>query len=537
MNARAKPRAATKRKSKSPLLYEKFTADEINLLLASLDDLSVAEQEELLAVVEELERREQARACRDDLLTFVKHMYPEYKVGRHHKRLADLLMAVERGEKPRITVSIAPRHGKSLLTSTYFPAWYLGRNPTKKLMVISHTADLAVEFGRKVRNIVASDEYGRIFPGVALAADSKSAGRWSTSHSGEFYAGGVGGALAGRGAHCLIIDDAHSEQDILSGNFQVFDEAYTWYVTGARTRLMSGGSVAIVGTRWSPDDLIGRAVAEGAKNPEADQFEVFEFPAILESVAEDGSTVQKALWPEMFPLASLLQTKATMPTFQWNAQYQQQPTSEEAAIIPRDAWRRWRLPDPPDCEYVIMALDAAAEAHNRADYTAITTWGVFYNEENSRNELILLNSMRMRIEFPELKKLAMAQYRQWEPDSFIVEKKSNGVALYQELRRMGMSVQEFTPSRGTATNPNTKMARLNAVADIVTSGLVWVPDTRWAEELVEEVAGFPFARNDDITDTVVMSLTRYRNGGFLRLPTDEPDRERYFKSHRGGRYY
>jgi hypothetical protein len=180
-----------------------------------------------------------------------------------------------------------------------------------------------------------------------------------------------------------------------------------------------------------------------------------------------------------------------------------------------------------------MSLDAAAESHNRADFTALTTWGVFFNEEASAYHIILLNSIKRRVEFPELKRLAYEEYEEWEPDSFIVEKKSSGVALYQELRRMGVYVQEFTPHRGTGD----KMARLNSVSDIVQSGLVWVPETRWAEELVEEVAGFPFVSHDDLVDATVMVLMRFRQGGFIRLPTDEPEDIKYFKSRRHGGYY
>jgi predicted phage terminase large subunit-like protein len=270
-----------------------------------------------------------------------------------------------------------------------------------------------------------------------------------------------------------------------------------------------------------------------AKNDKADQYEVVEFPAVLD--VQDSKTnkiIQKPLWPEFFDLAALERTKASMPVFQWNAQYQQQPTAEEAALIKREWWQEWAHDDPPTCEYIIMSLDAAAEKHNRADFTALTTWGVFFNEETNAHNIILLNSIKQRMEFPELKQLAMDEYKEWEPDSFIVEKKSAGTALYQEMRRMGLPVQEFTPHRGSGD----KLARLNSVADIVASGICWVPQTRWAEEVVEEIAGFPFMSHDDLVDSTVMALMRFRSGGFIRLPTDEQDEQRYFKQRRGGFY-
>jgi predicted phage terminase large subunit-like protein len=231
-------------------------------------------------------------------------------------------------------------------------------------------------------------------------------------------------------------------------------------------------------------------------------------------------------------MEALERTKASMPVFQWNAQYQQQPTAEEAALIKREWWQIWEKDDPPICEYVIMSLDAAAETHNRADFTAITTWGVFLNEETGAHNIILLNSIKERMEFPELKRVAMDSYDEWEPDAFIVEKKSAGTALYQEMRRMGIPVQEFTPHRGSGD----KLARLNSVADIVASEICWVPETRWAEEVVEEIAGFPFMSHDDLVDATVMALMRFRNGGFIRLPTDEPEEMQYFKQRRGGYY-
>jgi len=350
---------------------------------------------------------------------------------------------------------------------------------------------------------------------------------------GEYYACGVGSALAGRGADLLLIDDPHSEQDVISGNFSIFEKAYEWYTFGARTRLMPGGKVAIIQTRWHMDDLTGRVVKDMAQNERSDQFEVIEFPAILEiEDKKTGKSVEKPLWPEFFDLEALKRTKASMPTFQWNAQYQQQPTAEEAALVKREWWNIWEGENPPSCEYVIMSLDAAAEKHNRADYTALTTWGVFLNEETSAYNIILLNSIKQRMEFHELKEMAMQEYTDWEPDSFIVEKKSSGVALYQEMRRMGLPVSEYTPHRGSGD----KLARLNSVSDIVQSRLCWVPPSRWAEEVVEEIAGFPFMSHDDLVDSTVMALMRFRQGGFIRLPSDEPEEQQYFKRRSSGYY-
>lgn len=510
-----------------------FSETEIEHMLANLDAFSPEEVAEIDRLVDELSNRKRNEAAYNDLIAFCRHMQPDYIVGKHHRMLANMLMDIEQGEKDRICVNIPPRHGKSQLVSIMFPAWFLGRNPTKKVMMVSHTTDLAVDFGRKVRNLINTDAYRDIFPTVHLAADSKSAGRWNTNSGGEYYACGIGSALAGRGADLLLVDDPHSEQDVINGNFEVFEKAYEWFTFGARTRLMPGGRVAIIQTRWHMDDLTGRVTRDMAQNDRSDQYEVVEFPAILDIADKDSGVItQKPLWPEFFDMEALLRTKASMPVFQWNAQYQQHPTAEEASIVKREWWRSWERESPPPCEYVIMSLDAAAEKHNRADYTALTTWGVFLNEEEGAHHIILLNSIKDRLEFPELKELAMREYSDWEPDSFIVEKKSAGTAIYQEMRRMGLPVQEYTPHRGSGD----KLARLNSVADIVASGMVWVPQTRWAEEVVEEIAGFPFMSHDDLVDSTVMALMRFRQGGFIRLPSDEPDPLRYFKQRRGGYY-
>lgn len=502
-------------------LLPNWSPEQIRQALANIHKLPKDKQSRVLELIKELTARRRAEKARTSLLEFVQRVDANYKIGAHHRHLAKLLEDMANGEKSRIAVNIAPRFGKSQLTSIYFPAWFIGNYPDKKIMMVSHTADLAVDFGRKVRNLVSSEEYKQVFPDVTLAADSKSAGRWDTNKGGTYFAVGVGGALAGRGCDLLVIDDPHNEQDVLNGNYEVFDKAYDWYTYGARTRLMPEGRVALVMTRWSASDLTGRVVQDMVRNPDGDQWEVVEFPAIL----NEGSYDQRSLWPEQWTLESLLKTKAVMPPFQWNAQYMQNPTSAEAAIIKRDWWQKWEKDDPPPCEYIIMSLDAAAEKNNRADFTAITTWGVFYRTNEQGEEeaaIILLNAIKERMEFPELKRRAYEEYKEWRPDWFVVEKKSSGTPLYQEMRAAGIPVQEFTPHRGTGD----KVARLNSVSDIFASGMVWYPvGRRWAEEVVDEVCGFPAMPHDDLVDSTIMSLLKFRTGGFIALNTDRYDAE------------
>lgn len=489
---------------------ERISPQELQELQATLPLMTAAEKMQLLAQLEAVEESMALDDARSDLLAFAKRVYPSpFAVGAHHKVMARLFKDVVEGRKKRIIINMPPRHSKSETTSFLLPAWFLGHRPDAKIIMATHTQSLSEDFGRRVRNLIAEPEYQEIFPATELQTDSKSAGVWGTKKGGRYYAVGVGGALAGRGADILIIDDAHSEQDIKTGTRLAFDQAFNWYQTGPRQRLQWGGAIVICMTRWATFDLVGRLLDYAAKNPDADQWEVVEFPAILPS--------GKALWPEKWPLDQLLKTKASIDPKYWTAQYMQNPSSDESAIIARTDWRIWLESRPPECTYIIQCLDTASETNNRADFTSITTWGVFKNmQENEEYQIILLDRVNERLQFPELKAKALEQYKRWEPDAFIVEKKGSGAPLYQELRRMSLPVQEYTPHRGSGD----KIARLNAVADIVKTGKVWVPDTWWAREMVDQVAQFPASAHDDDVDTVSMALTRFRQGGYLTLPTD-----------------
>jgi len=500
-----------------------LTPDKIAKLRAALPTMPDELKRSTLDLLKQWEAEHSCAKSKESFLDFIANVYPDYKVGPHHRKLARIFEDIAAGRKKRVIVNIAPRHGKSELISYLAPAWFLGKYPHKKVIMASHTADLAVNFGRRVRNLVSSDPYKTIFPQVTLQADSKSASRWGTNFNGEYFAIGVGGALAGRGADLFIIDDPHSEQDAKQGRADVFLPAWEWFQSGPLQRLMPGGAIIVVMTRWSKLDLTGQLVKQMINEDGVEPWEVVEFPAILND---------KPLWPDFWPLEELLSKKAAMDPRYWQAQYMQNPVSEEGALLKREWWRIWDKEDPPKCDFIIMSLDAAQEASTRADYNALTTWGVFFNEEVNNFNIILLNAIKKRMEFPELKKMVLEEYKEWEPDAFIVEKKSNGSALYQELRRMGVPVGEFTPGKG-----QDKISRVNAVSDLFSSGIVWAPDRRWAKEVMEECNDFPSGENDDLVDSTTQALLRFRQGGFLTLPTDEPEEIQLFKSRRHTAYY
>lgn len=488
-----------------------------------------AEAAELLAMFDELEERKTVQAAQNDFLAFIAAIDRTYKFGTHLKRLGSLLMDVEQNIKNRIAVSMAPRMGKSQMISIYYPAWYLGRHPDHKVIVASHTADLAVVMARKVRNLIQSPEYARIFPETKIASDAKAAAQWNTTQGGEYFAIGVGGALAGRGAHLIIADDPLSEQDIKAGNTNSLDTAYEWFSAGLRTRLMPDGKICVLHTRWHQRDLIGRLLKDSAMNEGGDNYEAFEFPAIL----NEGTDNEKSIWPEQWTIESLQQTRASMHhiMWQWYAQYQQNPTAAEAAIIKRDWIKWWTQEDPPPCDFTVQAFDTALTTKSRSDFSVCHTWGVWFNEDDGTQNAILLNKVKGKYEFPELKKMAHEQYAEWQPDSVIVEAKASGQPLIDEMRRSGIFVQDFSPGKG-----QDKIARLNAVADMFASGHVWFPETAWAAQTVEEILAFPAGEHDDEVDTMTLALQRIRKGGLLRLSTDHEDNEVFQRARRAAYY-
>jgi predicted phage terminase large subunit-like protein len=512
----------------TPEVLTSLSKQELEALMQALPTMTLQEKMELFEDLEVREKRVSLAAAQHNMLGFATAVYPGFKIGAHHRKLAKIFTDVIEGRKKRVIINIAPRMGKSEFSSYLFPAYFLGKYPDKKIIMATHTAGLSEDYGRRVRNLLDSEDYHEIFPDTRVADDQKAAGKWSTGAGGQYYAAGVGGALAGRGADLFVIDDPHSEQDVKANSRLAFDTAWSWMQTGPLQRLMPGGAIIIVMTRWSLLDLTGRLLTYQTKNPESIPWEIVELPAIL----NEGEETEKSLWPEQWTLESLKTTKASIDPRYWNAQYMQQPTLDNSALISRKSWRIWEKDDPPQCEYIIQSWDTAFETKNTADYSACTTWGIWYNEEEGNSpQLILLDAFKDRMAFPELKVVAFKHYKEWEPDAFIVEKKAAGAPLIQELRQMGIPVQEFSPSRG-----NDKMVRVNAVADLFTSGKVWAPDSRWAREVIEEIAAFPVGENDDYVDTTTQALLRYRQGGFIPLDSDEKDEPKIFRR-RAAAYY
>lgn len=682
---------------------------------------------------------------------------------------------------------------KSEFASYLFPAWFMGRFPNKKIIQATHTGELSVNFGRKVRDLIGTKEYQSTFPGVALKADTKAAGRWNTSLGGEYWSVGVGAALAGKGADLFVIDDAHSEQDGMATDQKAFEKAYEWYTSGPRQRLQPNGAIVIVmcmtgdtnvlmadgcnkllrdirpgdevatydngtistsrvtnwinqgpdycfaiktisgiiikanerhpflveldngdrewvrvrdlkpgmdlvrvnpditasgggrlakwtgapsrltrrgsvdittksrtglrvgvgarwpanerhtsstatgsrrkittgwlrsrvelalsalsrqaqatlrlvgngwlstiamklarfvdssvttvissfatgmaspdsfepsstsdftadrileitpcgredvfdievertenfiangavasNTRWNKGDLVGRILKKAAEEGD-DEWDLVELPAILPS----GTPI----WPEYWSLEELLKIKRDIPPHKWNAQYMQEPTGGTGTIIKPDWWRRWPDKVPPKVSFVMQSWDTAFSAKNKADFSAVTTWGVFTHPDDKGRpctNIILLDAKKRRVEFPDLKTWAREEHKQWDPDILIIEGRLAGLPLIQELRAAGIPVQSYTPGSGAD-----KIARVNAIADLFASGIIWVPERQFANELIEEFSDFPAGIHDDLVDSATQALMRFRQGGLIQLSSDDDwTREEYEQPY--ARYY
>ena len=470
-----------------------------------INKLPAEAKKEFLRYKIKLEEKRKESAIKNDFMSFVKYVWPDFIEGSHHKIMSEKFNKVATGQLKRVIINMAPRHTKSEFSSYLLPSWMIGKNPKLKIIQATHTTELAVRFGRKAKHLIDSEEYQKIFP-TKLREDSKAAGRWETNEGGEYFAAGVGGSITGRGADLLIIDDPHSEQDAL--NVNALERTWEWYTSGPRQRLQPGGIIVVVMTRWNMKDLTGRLI-NAQKETKADQWEVIEFPAILPN--------NKPVWPEYWKLEELESVKASLAIGKWNAQYQQNPTAEEGSIIKREWWNLWEK-DLPPLYHVIQSYDTAFLKKETADYSAITTWGVFYPTEDSGPNLILLDVVKDRLEFPELRRVALEQYNYWKPESVIVEGKASGMPLTFELRKQGIPVINYTPSRG-----NDKHARVNAVAPLFESGQIWATDDKFTEEVIEECAAFPYGDHDDLVDSMTQAVMRFRQGGFIEHPDDEDD--------------
>lgn len=429
--------------------------------------------------------------ARADLACYTMANYPAFQLPPFLELVVARLEAVERGEIRRLIISMPPRHGKSLLASTFFPAWYLGRNPDRYVIAASYGAELAEDFGRRIRNTVQSPLHRAIFPESRLAEGSAAAHRFDLTRGGAYYAVGRGGSMTGRGAHLLSLDDPLKDAEeanspTIRRNLQL------WFATTAYTRLMPGGAVVLTQTRWHEDDLAGWLLREYA----AEGWEVLSLPAIAEEHDLTGRAEGEALWPERFSNEALQSIKRQLGSAAFASLYQQRPAPIEGRVFRREWWRRYTAaPAPSELLRIVMSVDTAFKAGQENDYTAVTIWG------ETDTEYCLLHAWRERVEFPELKRKIIEFARAWSPYAVLIEDKGSGQSLLQELDRD--TNLPLHPVKVTSD----KMSRAVGVTAIIEAGKVLLPvSAGWLDDFFEEVSTFPGSRHDDYVDTLTQAL-------------------------------
>lgn len=431
------------------------------------------------------------RKGRESLIGFTRYTMADFRDGQHHRLIAAKLEAVERGECRRLMIFAPPRHTKSELASRRFPAWYLGRHPERQIITSTYSGEFAQDFGREVRGIVNSEEYARLFPGVRVSDESAAAGRWHTNKHGVYVAVGVGGPITGRGAHVALIDDPiKNRQDADSETIR--DTAWKWYTSTLRTRLMPGGAIVLVLTRWHEDDLAGRLLDAMAHGGE--QWEVLRLPAVAEADDPLDRAPGEALWPEWYPLPELESIRDAVGSRDWSALYQQNPVPETGGQFER-AWFNWYEPGE---------LPENLNNYGASDY-AVTVKGGDFTEHgvtgvDSDANLWLRDwwSGQDATDVTIKAKLALASQHsvlEWYGEAGVIEKAigpATNRAMQDERRYV---THTFLPSTSD------KIARVASFRARAQAGKVYLPrGKRWAEELVDQLCAFPAGSHDDKVD-------------------------------------
>jgi predicted phage terminase large subunit-like protein len=394
-------------------------------------------------------------------------------------------------------IFMPPRHGKSMLASEYFPAFYLGLHPDHQVITATYSQDLASDFGRKVRNTVVDPEFAALFPEAGLADDSQAATRFSLKAGGVYHALGVGGAATGRGAHLLLIDDPikgreDAESEIMRQRLK------DWYTSVARTRLMPGGAIVVIQTRWHEDDLAGWLLREHAH----EGWEVINLPALAEG--DDGRSEGSALWPECYPVEALQSIRMAIGERDWACLYQQRPMAAAGGIFKRSDWQYFNPIDATPkglvsalkCFRVIQAWDTAFKTNEGNDYSACVTIGI------SDSRYYVLDVWRHRVEYPELKRAVVAQFEKWGAHQVRIEDTAAGQSIIQDLRR-GTRV----PISAVKADRD-KVTRANAVTPSHEAGLVYIPSgAEWVSDFVDEMSSFPAGVHDDQVDAFVHAMS------------------------------
>ncbi len=429
--------------------------------------------------------------------------------------IASYLEQVERGEIDRLMIFCPPRHGKSELVSRKFPAWYLGRNPNKQIIAASYNSDLAGDFGRDVRNLVADSVYHSIF-NLSLRQDSKAADRWNTENGGCYIAAGVGSGITGRGADVGVIDDPIKDRKEAESE-TTRENVWNWYTSTFYTRLMPGAAIILMTTRWHEDDLAGRLLE--AQKDGGDQWVVVELPAIAEGRDLLGRSAGEPLWPAWYSVEGLERIKKAIGPYEWAALYQQKPSVAGGNIFKREWWQYYR--EPGKYDFTLQSWDTAFKTGEENDYSVCTTWGL------SRNMIDVIDRFKARLEMPELKRIAATLGFRHRPNAILIEDKASGQSLIQELRK-----ETDLPIIPVKTDRD-KISRAHAVTPMIEGGRVRLPEwASWVEDYINEMSAFPKGSFDDSVDSTTQALNYLRDRVEFS-ETNEDDDDYYRPQARG----
>ena len=481
----------------------------------TIEDMRSAPLLDMLNARERLYHAAIQRA-RNDFFTFVKWMKPEMVISEHHEIICNALTQLERGEIKKLMIFGPPGSSKTTLCSHLFPLWCFGRNPSWYILSCSHTQDYATGNGKIVRNLMDTEEFKTVFPGIYVSTDTRAGNRWMTNRNGVYTAAGVGTAIAGKRGHIGIIDDALSEQSAKSD--RDVREINQWYYGGFESRIMPSGGQLIINTRWRVDDLSGYLLEQEKMLKEngeliGDEWVVIKIPAILDE--ESALLLNKKAGDSYFsptvkggygwPIERLQQLKRQYEmagqSYMWSALYQQHPVAHEGNLFQREWFQEWPGDEPPDIIHTIMVLDPAYTDKKDNDPSAYMVWGLFKDDGGLIN-MIPIASKRDHMQFPQLVAAVKDAIEDYMPDNVIIEGKASGKSLIQTMRQRGIPVQEFNPDKR-----GDKKMRAIACGDILSSGKIWLPlQKKWAMEFLEEALAFPYGKHDDLVDCFTMAV-------------------------------
>lgn len=461
------------------------------------------------AIIRELERRKKATSSLADFARFVLDFEP----ARHHMIICEMIDSAVRGGAKRIIINSPPGSAKSTYVSYLAPAFWLGNKPTDRIIATSHTADLAEDWGKKVRNLIMDPVYNKIFPNTQIREDTRAALKWATSQNGEYVGVGVEGNIAGKRANLLLVDDAYKNRATARNKGQR-QKIQDWFFADAYTRLLPGGVVVQIQTRWHPDDLAGVCI-ERSNAGTGDKYELIVFEAICETPGRDvlGRKIGEALWPEWQSVKELEAIKSNQSPEDWASLYQQRPIPGEGTLVEKGWFQEYET--PPEQLNVFLSVDTAMKPDQMSDYSVILVMG-----KTPSGDFYVLDMWRERARIQEIQAAIYTLSKRYNSSSVLIEDKGSGTSIIQLNAGRNLSMVPISPQKD-----GDKIFRMERAVPVLNSGRVFLPRIAgWKNDFMSEVLEFPYGANDDIPDALSQGINywnklakRKRRMGKLRV--------------------